>query len=359
VTVGYDGNGKRLRRVVYGWTRREVQDELARLQSAKLTGTLVAIDKETVSGFLTRWLADVAKATVRATTFANYEGVVENHVNPRIGGVRLQKLTPAHVQGFYATMERDGASPHVRRLAHAVLRRALKHALRQGLVVRNVCEAVEPPRIAKRDMQALDAEQVGKLLAAAQGDRLEALYWVALTGGLRLGELFGLQWSDVDLKAGTVSVRRTLTEVAGKLALSEPKTAKGRRLVTLPPQAVGALVEHRKQMVVEGFAGVEFVFCNQSGGYLRRSHFHADEFKPLLKRAGLPSIRFHDLRHTSATLLLSQGVHPKVVQERLGHSQIGVTMDVYSHVLPGMQADAAEKMGAILARGYKLATQAG
>jgi integrase len=185
-------------------------------------------------------------------------------------------------------------------------------------------------------------------LTEAAGDRFEALYWVAITTGLRLGELFGLQWQDVDLRAGTISVCRSQSDVKGKLALSEPKTRKGRRLVTVPAQTVNALVEHRKRMMIEGLAGADRLFCNVDGGPLRRSDFHRRSFKPLLRRAGLPNIRFHDLRHTSASLMLSQGVHPKVVQERLGHSQISVTLDVYSHVMPGMQRDAADRLGALL-----------
>jgi integrase len=168
-----------------------------------------------------------------------------------------------------------------------------------------------------------------------------------------MGELFGLRWCDVDLTAGTISVQNTLEELNGKLTLREPKTAKSRRRVELPQSVIDALHAHRKSMVVEGHAAVEYVFCNPSGGPLRRSHFHQDCFKPLLTAAGLPAIRFHDLRHTSATLLLSAGVHPKVVQERLGHSQISVTLDTYSHVLPTMQVEAASKLDTYLKKPTK------
>jgi integrase len=212
---------------------------------------------------------------------------------------------------------------------------------------------VERPATGKADIQPLSAEQVAALLAAAAGDRLEALYSVAVGTGLRLGELFGLQWSDVDLKAGAVTVRHTLQELNGKLTLKEPKTDKSRRRVELPDSAVAALTDHRKRMFIEGHAAVPWVFCNQHGGPLRRSHFHREDFKPLLAKAELPDIRFHDLRHTSATLLLSAGVHPKVVQERLGHSQISITMDVYSHVLPTMQREAAGRLDSILSAATK------
>lgn len=207
---------------------------------------------------------------------------------------------------------------------------------------------VDRPKAVKADIMPLTAEQVDALLAAARGDRLEALYVLAVTSGMRLGELLGLQWSDVDLKGRAIMVQHSLQELKGKLSLAEPKTARGRRRIDLPQMAIDALIRHRAQRLKEGLAGVPWVFPNLSGGPWRRSHLHFKEFKPLLSLAGLPDIRFHDLRHTSATLLLSQGVHPKVVQERLGHSQISVTLDTYSHVLPTMQVEAAGKFDQVL-----------
>jgi integrase len=358
ITVGYNTQGKRLRRTVYGWTKKEVQDKLTGLQSRKLDGTLGEPSKLTVAKFLERWLEDSARPTIRATTHANYKGVIEKHITPRIGGIGLIKLVPAHVQSLYAEMERNGASAYTRLLAHAVLRRALKQAVKWGIVVRNVCDAVEPPRIARVDIHPLTTEQVGTLFEAAANDRLEALYVLAVGAGMRLGELFGLQWTDVDLKAGAVTVQHTLSELNGTLTLAEPKTAKSRRRIELPDIAVAALLSHRRRMLADGHASSPWVFCNQHGTPLRRSHFHRQEFKPLLKKAELPDIRFHDLRHTSATLLLSQGVHPKVVQERLGHSQISVTMDTYSHVMPGMGREAAGKLNAVMSATPKPAATA-
>jgi integrase len=273
---------------------------------------------------------------------------VRRHISPKLGGIPLSRLTPAHVQGLYAALEREGKSPATRRMAHCVLRRALRDALRWNMIAQNPCDRVSPPALARCEIAPLTQQQARTLLEAAQDNRYHALYVLAVASGLRLGELFGLQWEDVDLHAGTVSVRHTLAELRGKLALTDPKTKRSRRQIELPGVAIAALHEHRKRMMAEGHAGSPFVFVNHTGGPLRRSKFHRHEFKPLLKRAGLPRIRFHDLRHTSATLLLSAGVHPKIVQERLGHSQIAVTMDVYSHVLPGMQREAADR-GAILA----------
>lgn len=348
ISLGSGVDGRRKRRTVYGTTKAAVQSELLKLQTSSAAGTLVAIDKETVASFLARWLFDVAKPTVRASTFRNYELVVGKHVSPRIGGLLLQKLTPAHAQGLYAEMDRDGVGPNPRRLAHAVLSRAFKHAVRQGLVVRNVCDAVEPPKVPKAKIRPLNQSQVAKLLVAAQEHRLEALYHLAIGTGMRQGEIFGLFWSAVDLAAGTVSVHQALVNLSGKVTLGPVKSGSSRRMIDLPQHVIKALEAHRKRQMASGFGGVDFVFTNQSGGPLRRSHFLADEYKPLLKRAGLPLIRFHDLRHTHATLCLLAGENPKVVQERLGHANISITLDTYSHVLPSMKTDAATRFDALI-----------
>ena len=350
INIGYNEAGKRRRKTVYGETKKAVQEAMARLQSRKLDGTLGDAGRLTVGEFLTHWLENSAKPTIRATTHASYQSVIKLHIKPRLGGLALSKLAPAHVQGLYSEMERTGASPRLRQLTHAILRRAVNQAVKWGAIPRNVCDAVDPPRVARKEIHALTAEQAKALLKAAADDRLGAIYTLAITTGLRLGELFGLQWADVDLAAGSGSlcVRHTLMEMNGKLSLSEPKTAKSRRKVELSAMAVAALWDHRRKMLAAGHGFEGHVFRDSRGGPLRRSHFTADTFKPLLKRAGLPDIRFHDLRHTAATLMLSGGEHPKVVQEMLGHSNISMTMDTYSHVLPTMQRAAVDRLGDLL-----------
>lgn len=347
-TIGYDANGKRRRRTLYGPTRDAVSEKLKKLHGDILNGAVIDAQRLTVAKFLERWLQDVSRPSIRPATYRSYAGLIRLHINPSLGGVQLSKLVPPQVQGLYATLERAGRSPRLREMVHAVLHKAFDQAVKWNLMMRNVCDAVEKPRAPKKAMQVLTIEEVGRFLKVAKADRLSALYVLAVATGLRQGELLGLQWQDVDLDAGTLAVRRQLSEDAGVLQFTEPKSDKGRRRVDLPAFAVKALRAHRKRMLKEGTPG-PLVFCDTDGKPIRKSNLLRRSFFPLLTEAKVPRVRFHDLRHTSATLLLTQGVHPKVVQERLGHSQISLTLDTYSHVLPSMQKDAAAKLDSLLA----------
>jgi integrase len=343
LTVGYDENGRRKRRTVYGPTKACVLDQLARLRADVIVGTTVDAQHITLAAFLVRWLEDAARPAIRVATYHRYRELIRIHVVPRLGGIRISRLSPAHIQNLLTSMERSGASPRVRQLVYGILHRAFAQAVRWGIVARNMCDAVAKPRAQRSTMQVLTAEEVLRLFEAAEGDRLRALYVLAVTTGLRQGELLGLQWGDVDLSSAVVRVRQALHELAGRLWLDEPKNAKARRTVDLPALTVTALQAHREQMLAEGHVN-GLVFCDTNGGPVRKSNLIRRSFKPLLAKAGLPMIRFHDLRHTAATLLLAEGVHPKIVQERLGHAQIAMTLDVYSHVLPSMGRDAATRL---------------
>ena len=348
ISVGYSESGKRRRRTVFGTTKPDVQEKLRLVATEISHSPDIEPQRIKVGEYLDRWLRDAAKPKVRESTHYNYNRVIKTHIKPQLGGVLLAKLTPIQIHAMYATLQREGKSPETIRLTHAVLHRALKQAVRWRLVPYNVSSDVERPKVVKSDITPLNSEQAAAFLEAARGDRLEAVFVLAVTTGMRLGELFALQWPDVDFGTKSLTVRHSLQELNGKLSLTEPKTAKGRRRIDLPDMAVEALLRHQKKMAAEGFEDVTWVFCNNSGGALRRSHFHYSDFKPILIVAKLPDIRFHDLRHTSATLLLSLGIIPKVVQERLGHSQISVTLDTYSHVLPTMQREAAGKLNQLL-----------
>ncbi len=310
---------------------------------------------QTLGAFLKTWLEDTAQLNLRERTYIRYCELMKVHVIPTLGNVKLQKLSPQQLQRLYKTKLDEGSAPQTVKHIHRVLHRALNGALRWGLVGRNVCDAVDPPRVPKKEMAVLNVEQALQFLAAAKDDPLEALYVLALTSGLRQGELIGIQWRDLDLVKGKLQVRRTVAYVPKKgLTISEPKTAKSRRSVHLTTLAINALKQHRiRQKEVRLAAGSvwvgeDWVFCNSVGKPVDGSNLLRRSFRPLLARAGLPAIRFHDLRHSSATLLLSLGVHPKIVSEILGHSQVSLTLDTYSHVLPSLQEEAFSRLNTLL-----------
>lgn len=347
LTVGFDTNGKRRRRYLYGRTKAEVLDKLSRNRADSLNGLVTDSSRLSVAAYLKRWLEDDARPTIRETTLLSYRSVVSNHINPHIGGLGLSKLSPNHIQSLQGTLEREGASPRMRQLVHAVLSRALSRAVRFGLLVRNPCDAVDRPRVPRREMAVLNPDQVQMLLKAASGDPLEALYVTAIGTGARLGELLGLRWEDIDFRSGSVSIQRTLVDINGKLTTSEPKSARSRRRIDLPGFVITALRNHRNRQAAQPHPKA-WVFSDRNGGPLRKNNLLRRSFRPLLTKAKLPKIRFHDLRHTAATLLLAQGIHPKVVQERLGHATVAITLDIYSHVLPSMQREAADSLDAIV-----------
>ncbi len=340
------------RKTLYGKTRGEVSEKLTKAMANRDGGLVFDADNLKVGEYLERWLNDSVRGSVKPVTFESYKQLMRVHVVPALGRIKLEKLSPAHLQGFYRQKLDAGLSPRTVQYLHVVLHRALKQALRWGLVPRNVSEAVDPPRVHREEISPLSPVQARALLEAARGDRLEALYVLAVHCGLRQGELLGLKWEDVDLEGGTLQVRRTLTgSKDGLPVFTAPKTAKSRRSVRLTETALEGLRRHLERQLGEidraGSLWREngLIFATEAGTPLNRQNLGRRSFKPLLKRAGLPEkTRFHDLRHTCATLLLVKGIHPKVVQELLGHSNIAITLDTYSHVLPGMGDEAAGAM---------------
>ncbi len=289
-----------------------------------------------LSEYLERWLNDSVRGSVKPVTHESYARLVRVHVVPSLGNVKLSKLVPAHLQGFYRDKLDSGLSPRTVQYLHVVLHRALKQALRWGMVPRNVADAVDPPRADKKEVSPLSPAEARTLLKAARGDRLEALYVLAVHTGMRQGELLGLKWDDVDLDTGVLRVRGT-------------KTVRSRRSVKLSQTALRALHGHLQRQLGEidraGSSWQEngLVFATYTGTPMDR-HNLLRQFKRLLKEARLPAIPFHNLRHTCATVLLSKGMHAKFVQELLGHSNIAITLDTYSHVLPGMGDGLADAM---------------
>jgi integrase len=354
----------RKRRVFYGKTRKEVQEKLKVVLREQQQGTLVTAPRQTLAQFLTEWLENSQKQSVRPRTYERYEELVRLHIVPALGRYELQKLSAQHLQAFYAQKSEEGLSATTINHFHNVLHKALDTAVKWNLVARNVCDLVSPPRRKRFEVHPLTLEQVHKLLSVVEGHEMEALFKLALATGLRRGELMGLKWQDIDFDAGVLQVRRILSRVPTKMpgkgyVEAEPKTQKSRRSVVIAPFALEALQQHRerqreaKLQVGTAWQEHDYVFCTSIGTHLNPTRDMLDQLKALLKKAGLPDIRFHDLRHSAATLLLSVGVHPKEVQEILGHSQISITMDVYSHVLPGMQQDAMSRLNDAIKEGMR------
>ena len=349
ISLGNDANGKRLRKYIRGKTKSEVTNELTKLQGQKLAGTLIDTGRMTVGDLLIKWLEESAPEKAGPTTVYRYRGLVEKHILPLIGTVKLSELKPLHVQMMLSSMTKNNAGAETRRYAFQVIRRAFNVAIRWDLLIRNPCHRIDAPKVVRRDISPLTVEQAKKLFTVAEGFRNGAIFVVAVTTGLRKGELLALHWEDVDLEKGLLSVKRSLEELNGTLRLKEPKSKSGKRMLKLSALAVSSLWDLKAKQMAEGLAACRIVFANRSGDFLRRSNFDQGIWKPCRLAAGIPeTVVFHDLRHTSASILFKMGTHPKIVQAQLGHSKIGLTMDTYSHLMPGMEGQAAAHMDSVL-----------
>jgi integrase len=362
ISLGWDG-GRRKRKYFYGATAAEVQEQLLKARSDHSKRLPVSPETQTVGQFLNRWLNDSVKPGVRPRTYESYELTVRLHLEPELRKIRLERLTPEHVQALLNRKSREGKlSPRSVSYIRAVLRRALNKALRWGLIARNPATLVDPPRSVRREIAPLSAEQARALLETAKGDRIEAFYTVALLLGLRRGEVLGLSWRDVDFDRRTLHVRQTiqrlahkLTDGKGGLVPAEPKTDKSRRTLSLPDGVIRALKAHRARQATERLAAgtawrdSDLIFTSPSGKPLDPKGVHRD-FKRLLAKAELPmATRLHDLRHSAASLLLAQGVPLRTIMELLGHSSLAMTANVYAHVAPAALRDIADRMDVIFA----------
>jgi integrase len=326
-----------------------LQETLSQIQN----GMSLSAARATLKEFLEEWL-ETYKTSVRLKTIRQYTQIVRQHILPYLGEIKLKELRPDQIQALYNAKLSAGASPRTVILIHSVLHRSLSMALKWGLIGRNPTDAVTRPRKKRTEMSILTDSQVRAFLSAADQTRYGALFYLALNTGMRSGELFGLKWSDIDWSHRRLQVKRQLQHVPGYgLVFTEPKTASGRRMIVISQNTVEKLRKHRNQQdldrIVTGDQWQEndLVFPTKVGTPMFPANMYKD-FKNLLKKMGLPNIRFHDLRHTAATLMLQQGIHPKIVQERLGHADISMTLNTYSHVLPSMQEDAAEKLDELL-----------
>ena len=334
-----DGTAKRKR----SKRQQVVRDWLLDARKSIQTGVLPKNDQITVSQFMDRYFEDVVKLSVRPTTFIANESLLRLHIKPMIGKIKLTQLRPDHLQTLYAEKRKSGLSPRMVQMIHSVIHKALKQALMWGLVTRNVSDLVEKPKVERKTFIVWSLEEVRLFLDAVKDHRFYPIYTLAIAGGLREGEILGLFHEDISWEQNMINIRRAVVTIPGKgSVLIEPKSAKSRRPIPLPDYCMNVLKKHCEGQKENRY----FVFTTKNGTpFLARNLIR--HFKQVISETKLPNIRFHDLRHYHASYLLSQGVHPKVVQERLGHSQISLTLDTYSHVIPSLQNEAAEKLESI------------
>jgi integrase len=395
-------NGKRRRKAIYGRTRRQVADKLPKALQIAAQGGVMPDERKTVERFLETWL-EQKRGRLRPREWSTYEQAVRLHLVPGLGRMTLAKLTPTAIDAWFRSHQEAGASTRAIRYARSVLRAALNQARRWRLITDNAAELVEAPRHTTREIQPLTPDQARALIDSVKGHRLGAIVSVATAAGLRLGEALGLSWLDVNFDTGTLSVRQALERSGGDSAarrcligqrralrvrltaapkrsaerreirkeleeqrkewrkvrttlhVTEPKSARSRRTIKLPAVVASALKAHRTAQLEERLAAGKYwedsglVFTSPIGTAMEPRNV-SREFTGMLAAANIPHVRFHDLRHTAATLLLAQGVDPRTIMETLGHSQISLTLNTYAHVLPALQSAAADKMHAILKR---------
>lgn len=361
--IGPDpATGKRRRRSRSGFkTQRAATQAMREAMRAVEFGVTAPGETPNLAAFVDEWLAG-RRQSLRPSTWSSYEDVLTGRVVPRLGALRLDKLTAKHIGELAVNLERNGGRDERRgpglsartvRYTLTVLTRALNDAVKRGFIARNPAEHVDRPRVAKKEMAWWCVDEARTFLNYTTGDRLETLWVLALTTGMRRGELLGLKWDDIDFDAGRLAVRRTLVTVDYAIRWSEPKTAASRRVVALDPGTVTALKRHRVRQnedrlaVGAGYLDDGLVFAAVSGEALHPDNV-TKHFDVLVRNAGVRRIRFHDTRHTAATLMLEAGVPLKAVAERLGHSSTQVTADLYQHVGEQMQEEAAQRLGAAL-----------
>jgi integrase len=335
-------------------SRDVVKERLAEAQRQAYAGRLVVGRDQSIAQYLERWLREAVQHSVRPKTYMNYELCVRR-LSPYLGRVRMRALMPEHIQHALSRLQESGLSARTVRQVHMVLRCALKQAVLWRVLAVNPSDAVKPPRAERNEMRTLSEEEVRRLLAVTAGTRHHSLWIFLVTTGVRLGEALALRWSDLDPLGATVTIRRSLQRQGrgAGLVFVEPKSARCRRTVPLAAETVAVLSTHREDLrrerdqAGESWEENDLIFPSPVGRP-RDMAYLSYTFHRALRQAGLPRMRVHDLRHTAATHLLTKHVHPKVVQDLLGHSTIAITLDTYSHVLPTLAKDASSLMSSLM-----------
>ena len=295
-------------------------------------------EKITLAEFLVKFLEDTAKHTLKPKTYSSYKWLIEKHIIPEIGRVKLASVKPHHLQKLYSDKIDSGLSKKTVLHIHSVIRRALNEAIKWGLIYKNPCSGVTPPRPEKSVPEVWSVEQAQEFLQAVRDHRWYAIYLIGLTTGARRGEILGLEWENIDFDRKSVGIQKTISEIRGRVVVGKPKTKRSRRVISLPDIVIDSLKALGR--------GTGFVFTTSKNTPITPRNL-LRHYYSVLDNLDIPKIRFHDLRHTAATILLTKDVHPKKVQELLGHSSITLTLDTYSHVIKGIHSEAAEKMDGV------------
>lgn len=349
ISLGNDESGKRIQKTVYGRSQSEVVEKLEEVKRQSKLNKRILTDKDSVAAYMQRWLDNDIAVNREDNTYRDYEIANRMFITPHIGAVKLAKLDGERLLAWQAELKKKGMSNNQRLRSIKTLRAALNKAVKLRVITFNPCNVLDLPRVDKREVIPLEAAQCHKLFAECKSHRIADVITLAAMTGLRKGELFACEWSDFDFDSATLTVRRALQEIKGKLKVKVTKSQSSRRVVTLDPLAMTAILSRLEKARAEGFTPEEVPTCftDTRGGYLRNSNFDRKVWYPIRKAVGI-SIRFHDLRHTQASLMLHAGASMKVVQERLGHSSYTTTANTYSHLLRDAQSQATDKLNDLM-----------
>jgi integrase len=341
--------------------RRDAKAYLAKVIKDRDSGLLVQPSKMLLDEFLDKWLESAVEPRVRANTYRSYKWQLNKYVRNEIGSFRICDISPLQIQKLYSKLNREGLSSRVVRYTHTILSNAFGQAVKWRMLASNPCSGAELPRTSQKESRVLSVDEVTRFVKVLRGTHHEALFLVALTTGMRPSEYLALQWRDIDFDGARIQVRRSLDRRRkGQWEFSEPKTARSRRSIPIPEEVVDRLQRHRKTQAEErlktgpDWGNHNLVFCDRKGEPLDRQNLLRRHLRPLIKKAAISTdLALYSLRHSCATLMLAAGIHPKVVSERLGHSSITTTLDIYSHVMPDMQEEATWRLAEVVF-GYPL-----
>lgn len=358
ITVGKNPDGSQKRRFFYGKTRQEVAEKLNAALSDLSTGSYVDPNRLAVKEWLHTWLFDYKYNSLKPKTLESYNFIIETYLKPNIGNYNLQELKPENIQLLINKLVKSSLSPRTVKYCHTILRASLEHAVKLNLIMKNSADHIVLPRQTKKQAKVLTIEQQNALLSSMKGHKYETAFLLLITTGMRIGELLALRWKNVDLEGLSISITENMqrvkvfdedSESKTKLVFGTPKTEKGKRTIPIFEEVAEMIkIHHSKQDELKRIAGElykdeDLVFCTELGEPVDPNNF-TRRFTVLLKKAGLPAINIHALRHTFATRGIENGISLKIMQEILGHSSVTVTGDIYSHVLPNVKRESLNKL---------------